>query len=155
MRVYTAIFNAVAATAQQDFFEILAATGKLVQVHRIQLSQSTEVGDAMEEGFNVLMKRGVGSTSGSGGSTPTPIPVDVDDTAAGATVEVNNTTKMTVGTITTLSAWNWNIRVPFDLVFLPEERPVVKPGDRLTVELATTPADTTTLSGTITFSEMG
>lgn len=154
-RYYTAIFSGVAVTAQQDFFELLAATGKPVIITKIELEQTTEVGDAQEEGLSILMKKGTGVTSGSGGTAPTPNPADIDDTAAGAVTEVNNTTKMTSGTITTLAAWAWNVRMPFNKIFLPEERPIIKPGDRLTVELGTTPADSITMNGTISFYEIG
>lgn len=158
MRVYSAIFSQVAVTAAQDLFEVLAATGKPVKILAIELGQYTEVADAAEEAVSILLKRGVGSTSGSGGSTPTAIPLDVDDTAAGATVETNNTTKMTSGTITTLASWTWNIRLPFFVVFEPERRPVIKPGDRMTVELSAATAganvaDSVTMSGTIWFIE--
>jgi hypothetical protein len=153
MRIYSAQFNGVAVTAQQDFFEVLAATGKAVEILAIEIEQTTEVGDAAEEGLSILLKRGVGSTSGSGGSAPTITPLNVDNTAAGATVEANNTTKLTGGTITTLAAWAWNIRIPFNKIFEPERRPVVKPGDRMTLELATTPADSITVNGTIWFLE--
>ncbi len=156
-RIYTAQFNGVAVTAQQDFFEILAATGKPIYIHEVFLEQSTEVGDTQEEGLSILMKRGAGTvTSGTGGTTPTPAPRDVDDTAAGATVEANNTTKMVVGTgtITTLEAHAWNVRVPFQRIWTPETRPRIKPGDRWTIELGTTPADSITMNGTVTFEEV-
>lgn len=156
-RMYDTEFTSVAVTAAQDLFEILAGTGKLIEILRIEISQSTEVGDAQEEGLSLLMKRGSGSvTSGSGGSTHTPAPLDKNDTASGATVEINNTTTMKTGssTITQLKAWNWNVRVPFSMVFLPEERPRIEPGDRMTIELATAPADSITMSGTVTFREL-
>lgn len=152
-RMYTAAFSAQAQTAQVDFFELLAATGKPVRVHAIHLSQVSEVGDAAEEGLAVIIKRGVGVTSGSGGATPTPAPIDVNDAAAGATVESCNTTKATGGTFTTLEAHNWNIRQPFVRIYAPEERPRVHPGDRLVVELGTTEADSITFSGTLVFEE--
>lgn len=155
-RMYTTFFSAVAVTAQQDLFEILAATGKQITIHGWHLSQSSEVGDAQEEGLSVLCKRGAGAvTSGSGGSTHTPAPRDVDDTASGATVEINNTAKMAAGsgTITTLEAWNWNVRVPMSRIYTPETRPKIKPGDRWTLELATTPADSITMSGLVEFEE--
>ena len=152
MRVYTVQFNAVAVTAQQDFFELLAGAEKPITVHEIFLSQSTEVGDAMEEGLAVLLKQG-STTTGSGGTTPTAIPRDVDDAASGVTAKVNNTTKATAGTIVTHAAWNWNVRVPLQILFTPETRPYATGSRRLTVELATTPADSITVSGYITFSE--
>ena len=155
-RQYTAVFSSVAVTAQQDFFEILAATGKRIRINGWMLSQSTEIGDAQEEGLALIVKRGAGAvTSGSGGSTFTPSPQDVDDTASGATVEINNTTKMLVGagTLTNLEAHNWNVRAPFLMIYPPEMRPRIKPGDRLTIELGTTPADSITMSGTVWFEE--
>lgn len=151
-RIYTVQFNGVAVTAQQDLFELTAAADKPITIHEIFLSQSTEVGDTQEEGLSILLKQGA-TTSGSGGTAPTPIPRDVDDSAAGATAEVNNTTKATTGTIVTHCAWNWNVRVPLQILFTPELRPYAKGSRRLTVELATTPADSITMSGYITFSE--
>jgi hypothetical protein len=158
MRVYSAVFNQVAVTAAQDFFELLAATGKPIKILAIDLGQYTEVADAAEEAVSILLKRGVGVTSGSGGSTATPVPLDVDDTASGATVEINNTTKATGGTITTIASWAWNIRLPFCVVFEPERRPLIKPGDRMMLELSAATAganvaDSVTISGTIWFAE--
>jgi hypothetical protein len=155
-RFYSVPFAGVAVTAQQDFFEITAAAGKPCIVHSIELEQSTEVGDAQEEGLSVLLKRGTsGTTSGTGGTSPTPVTVCSSDAAAGLASDVNNTTKMTGGTITTLRAWNWNVRIPFFKVFTPECRPVIAGGERLTVELATTPADSITISGTMLVEELG
>lgn len=155
-RMYSVPFAAVAVTAQQDFFEVTAATGKPCIVHSIEIEQTTEVGDTMEEGLSILLKRGTSATtSGTGGTTPTPPPQSSTDAAAGFTSDVNNTTKMSGGTITTLRAWAWNVRIPFFKVFTPETRPVIAPGERLTVELATTPADSITINGTMMVEEIG
>lgn len=153
-RYYRVSFTAVAVTAQQDFFEVVAPADSAVLVHRISLSQSTETGDAAEEGLSVILKSG-STTSGSGGTAPTAIPNSLGDAAFGGTVEVNNTTKATSGTIVTHCAWNWNIRVPFDVVFTPEMRPIISPSARLTVELGTTPADSITISGYMEIEEIG
>jgi hypothetical protein len=99
-RLYTAQFNAVAVTAQQDFFEVVAPADAIVVIHEFGLSQVTEVGDAAEEMLSVLMKSGQ-TTSGSGGTTPTGIPIELGDAAFGGTVEANNTTKASAGTIVT------------------------------------------------------
>ena len=157
-RKYTAVFSSVAVTAQQDFFEIAAPADAIVIVHCWELSQSTEVGDAQEEGLSIRVVRGVGTvTSGTGGTTPTAHPIEDGDAAFGGVVEVNNTTKMVVGTGTleTLESTNWNVRVPYQRIYTPETRPVISPSNRLTIELATTPADSITISGTITFEEVG
>lgn len=151
-RIYTAQFNGVAVTAQQDLFELVAGANTPIVIHELFLSQSTEVGDAAEEGLSILIKQGA-TTTGSGGTAPTKLPRDVDDSASAATVAANNTTKATVGTIVTHQAINWNVRVPLQILFTPELRPYVKGARRLTVELATTPADSITMSGYITWSE--
>lgn len=153
-RIYTVQFNGVAATAQQDFFEVVAPADSVVLVHEIGLSQSTEVGDAQEEGLSVLLKSG-STTSGSGGSAATPVPKELGDAAFGGTAEVNNTTKAADGTIVTHYAWNWNVRAPFVQIFTPETRPVLSPSRRGTVELATTPADSITVSGYMVIEEIG
>lgn len=141
-------------TAQQDFFEINAASTKVVKIHEIHLSQLTDVQDAQEEMLLVLMKSGA-TTSGSGGTAPTAVPLEIGDAAYGGTAEVNNTTKASVGTIVTHAAWHWNVRIPFDVIFTPEARKPLAPSGRLTVELATTPADSITMGGYMVIEEIG
>lgn len=157
-RRYTAVFDAVAVTAVQDFFEILAPTDAIVVVHGFNLFQTTDLGDAQEEVLRLYTQRGVGSvTSGTGGTTPTAQPIEDGDAAFGGTVEANNTTQMVVGTGTleTLERMGWNIRVPFDKIYTPETRPVVSPGNRFVLGLAAAPADSVTVTGTIVFEEIG
>jgi len=155
-RMYSVQFNGVAVTAQQDFFEITAATGKPCVVHSIEIEQTTEVGDAGEENLAILLKRGTSATtSGTGGTQATAVvPQNSADAAAGLTADINNTTKMSGGTITTMRSWAWNVRIPFFKVFTPETRPTVVPGERLTVELGTTPADSITINGTLMVEEI-
>lgn len=156
-RMYVTHFKAVAVTAVQDFFEILAAAGKPIKIHGWSLCQSTETGDAAEEMLVLTTNRGVGSvTSGSGGSTHTPQPVDDPDTASGATVEINNTTAMAAGSgsLEQLEAYCWNVRAPFVWWYTPETRPRIVPGDRWTLELETAPADSVTISGNVWFEEV-
>jgi len=153
--LYTGQFNGVAVTAQQDLFELTAPSDCVVLIHWIELSQTTEFGDAQEEELLILIKRGVGTTSGSGGSAPTPAKLESGFAAAGSSLEVNNTTKMTGGTITTITPGSWNIRQERLWVYTPEVRIVLSPSERLTVELATTPADSITMNGEMKFEELG
>jgi hypothetical protein len=153
-RIYSALFSGVAVTAQQDLFELNCPADAVLVLHAIHLSQSTEVGDAQEEGLSILLKSGQ-TTSGSGGTAPTAVPLSFGDPAFGGTVEVNNTTKASVGTIVTHYAWNWNVRMPFDVIWTPETRPMFSPSRRGTLELGTTPADSITMSGWILFEEVG
>lgn len=149
-RVYQVPIPFVAQTAQIDFFELSAAAEKPCDIHEIYLANSTEVGDAQEEELTLKLKRASGSvTSGSGGTAPTPVPVEPDDAASGLTAEVNNTTKLAVGsgTITDERLYAWNVRQPFHLIFTPETRPRIKGGEKKVLELTTTPADSITMGG--------
>ena len=154
-RYYTAVFNDVTVTAAQDFFELTAAATCCTELLEIHLSQQTEIGDAMEEMLNILVKTG-STTTGTGGSQAiTSVPLSFGDAAAESVVDTNNTTKATGGTIVTHHSWWWNIRVPFDVVFTPETTLILPPSRRLTVELVGAPADTMDISGWIVFKEFG
>jgi hypothetical protein len=152
--MYTAVFNNVAVAAIQDLFELVAPADSIVVLHDIHLSQNTDVGDAAEEVLRIELTSGH-TTSGSGGSAVTPVPVQLQDSAFGGTCESNNTTQASAGTIVTHYVWNWNIRVGFDRIFTPETRPVIAPSRRMCLELPAAPADSVTMSGSITFEEIG
>ena len=158
-RMYTGVFKAIAVTAVQDFFECLAPTDATVVVHEWTLTQVTEVGDAAEEMLQLTTNRGVSTvTSGSGGGTITTQPISDGDPAFGGTLERNNTTIMAVGTgtlETDLESYCWNIRIPYRMTYTPETRPQISPGNRWTLELETTPADSITITGTIILEEVG
>jgi hypothetical protein len=153
-RLYSVSFAGVAVTAQQDFFELVAAAGRPIRPLAIYLSQSSEVGDAAEEGLSILIRSGQ-TTSGSGGSAPTPVPACFTDAAAGFSAETNNTTKASAGTIVTHHADNWIIRQPFQLILPDRLQQEIAGSRRWTVELATTPADSITISGTVYVEEIG
>lgn len=152
--IYAVTFAAVAVTAQQDFFEYVAPADAVGIIHSVQLSQSSDQGDAAAEGLAILHKRG-STTSGSGGTSATPAALEGGSPAAGGTAEVNNTTKATAGTIVTLEAANWVVQQTYLWLPTPEARHIVSPGIRYTVELGTTPADSLTISGTMIVEEFG
>lgn len=156
-RVYETFTSGVAVTTAIDMWEILAATGKPIRVHEWNVWQTTDLGDAAEEILTIQEVRGVGSvTSGSGGSSPTIHPTDDNDAANGATVEANNTTRMAAGsgTLESLAARGWNIRIPYEKVYTPETRPRINPGDRWTLAITTAPADSITISTSIKYEEI-
>lgn len=153
-RIYTASFDGVAVTALQDLFELVAPADAVVEILELHLSQETEIADAQEEMLTILMKSGQ-TTSGSGGTAPTAVPLSLGDAAFGGTVEANNTTKASVGTIVTHKVWNWNVRVPLDVIWTPETTKILSPSARLTIELDTVPGDSITMGGEITFKEIG
>jgi hypothetical protein len=152
-RTYSAVFENVAVAAAQDFFEILAAAGKSIVIHEITIADHDTDTD---EKLRLRVVAGAGSvTSGSGGSTATPRPFDVNDAASGATVEINNTTKMLVGSgaLTTLKSDAFNTASGWFWVPTPECRPVIAAGNRLTVELVGAPVATRNMTGCVVFSE--
>lgn len=157
--MYSVTFKAVAVTAQQDFFEFKAPAAASCVIHGWSLIQDTELGDAQEEMLRITTNRGSGSvTSGSGGSTSTPAPVVRTAPSFGGTVEINNTTKLAVGsgTLTTdMEVHQWNERVPYIFWYTPETRPHVLGGEYWTLELETTPNDSVTISGTLWFEVFG
>lgn len=158
MRVYTGRFDGEAETLQVDFWEIRAGAGKLNTLLSILISQLTEVGDAEEEMLLIrIVRSGSGATSGSGGTAaPTFRRVDPGDAAFGGTVDtVTNTTKISGGSPEILYSDNWNIRQGG--LWLPPDTLEFKWADEqfLTIELATTPGDSTTFASTIFVGEEG
>lgn len=153
-RIYTAVFNNVAVTAIQDLFELVAPADSIVVLHDIHISQNTDVADAAEEILRLELTSGH-TTSGSAGSAVTPVAAQLQDSAFGGTCEANNTTQASAGTIVTHYVWNFNIRAGFDKIFTPETRPIIAPSRRMCLELPAAPADSLTMSGSITFEEIG
>ena len=158
-RMYRARTSGVTLNEIRDVWEVVAPTDGIVVIHKVVMCQLSDVGDAQEEQLLVEVVRGVGTvTSGSGGSTPTPEPILIGDALFGGTTEANNTTRMAVGTgsLDTMDSMSWNIRDRFELLYLPEERPIIAPGDRWTIALPAAPADSFTGFGSsIVFEEIG
>lgn len=156
-RTFEAILEPTAVTTAVDFFEILAPASSGIMILGFDLYQTSDLGDAAEEILDMEWVRGDGTvTSGTGGSAVTPQPLDNGDGAAGATVEALNTTRMAVGTGTLdiLKKFGWNIRAPMEKIFIPEQRLLISPNDRLTLSLNTLPTDSLTIGGSISFVEI-
>lgn len=156
-RMYTAVFEAVAVTAAQDFFEVNPASNKPCRFVGLFLSQSSDTGDSAEEILRITITRVPATfTSGSGGSSYTPRLVDATGAAAGAAVEINNTTVATTsGTLENLMAYQFNIRTGLELWLPPEQQFMFVNGAGGVVRLAAAPADSLTMSGTLWFEELG
>lgn len=156
-RVYAIPFSSVAVSAAQDLWELTNTSTRLLRILACELSQSSEVGDTAEEILPILFRRGSSATSsGSGGTTPTPAPLETGIGAASFTAEANNTTRMSGGTITTIVSTNWNERIsPYQWTFDDRTAIIVGPSERFTVELASAPADSLTMSGTLWVEEIG
>lgn len=152
-RMYSVIFSAVAVSAAQDLFELTPADDKPLEIVGIELGQSSDAGDAMDELLQISIIRGY-TASGSGGSAPTPVPMNPSDTAAGFTAEVNNTTVANTGTAVTLQTTCWNVRAGYIQWFPEGARPTAGQGNTTIVVRQTAPADAITMSGTIYVREL-
>jgi hypothetical protein len=152
---YSITFASVAVTAQQDFFEYTAPSDAIAIIHSVEITQSTDVGDAASEGLAILHKRGATSSGTGGTQAVTPAPLEFGFAAAGGVADINNTTKASGGTIVTLRASNWIIQQTYLWLPTPELRHVLSPSQRYTVELGTTPADSITVSGEMLVEEIG
>ena len=154
--MFSSVFLGVAETAQQDQFEIQPADDKPVTLYAFYNTQETEVGDAAEEQIPQDIVRGHTTSGSVGGTNPTPRPTDRNNaTAAGAVVEINNTTKATVGTTHTLHRENMNVRNGLYYTPIPELRKSASKGDTTLVVGRTqaTPADAVTMDGVAYFEE--
>lgn len=151
-------FDVTAANTDQDMFEIQAPSTGIVVIHSWRLFQTSDVGDAAEEILEIETVRGDGTvTTGSGGITVTPQPLDNGDAAPSSTVKGENTTRMAVGTGTldVLEKFGFNVRVPLEVIYTPELRPIITPSDRWTLSIADTVVDTITVSASVLFEEIG
>lgn len=149
-RVYTVEFEAVAVTTQVDFYELTPADDKPIKILGLDLSQSSDVGDAAEEILRYRVIRGH-TTSGSGGAAATPAPLSPADAAAGFTAETCNTTIASLGTTGNLLSGTLNIRQGSNPLWFPEgcEPAASQANTTLVVRLMAAPADSLTMSGTL------
>lgn len=151
MPVFTATFAAVAVTAAQDVFEIVAASNTRVRIREIRLSQYSDFGDSQAELLSVSLLRGH-STSGSGGTSVTPSNLEPWSRASVTTVEANNTTVASGGSPETLLVDAWNVAANFWYAPPPDEQIRINFDQRFVVRI-TAPADSLTVNGTIVFEE--
>lgn len=149
-RIYTASFSAVAVSAAQDVFEIVAPSNARVTIRKVVIGQYSDFADAEAEILSVKIIRGH-TTSGSGGSSVTPTGPNSSSPLSGSTVERNNTTVATTSG-TDVYADVMNVAAGWYYEPLPEERISISGGERLVVRI-TAPADALTMNGTIVFEE--
>lgn len=154
-RFYSVPFSAVAVSAAQDLFEVVASSGKPFILHEVVAGQTSDMGDAASEALQISIKRGVGSTSGSGGSTVTPAKHATNDAAAGPTAEINNTSQHAAGggSLTTIRTETFNIQAGYQYLPTPEQRITFLAAEACVVSI-TAPADALTMSGTLVFEEL-
>lgn len=153
--MYKLSFSGVSVSAVQDLFEGVAPSDACIEIHSIRLAQYSDEGDAQAEMLRIRLLRGY-TVSGSGGSTGVvPAPLEKGAAAAGGAYETNNTTQANTGTPDALLEDAWNVQIPYLYQPAPEERPIISPGIRFVLALAEAPNDAISMSGEITFKEIG
>jgi hypothetical protein len=152
LRVYTVSFAASAQTVAVDFFELITGAGGALCLLGLEISQTTELGDAAEEKVRLRITRATGTyTSGSGGNTGVARPpVRAGDAAATFTAETLNTTQIAVGTgvLTVLQQYPFEVRVGYERFWTPETAFTIGNSSALAIGLAAAPADSVTWEGT-------
>lgn len=110
-RMYDVTWDAkTAVTASVDIFEIVPADDKPVVILELRAWQTSDYGDANDQGKQMSIRRKY-STSGSGGSAAPVIEPRHDGTgAASFTAECRNTTLATGGTPEIVPIGAWNLR---------------------------------------------
>jgi hypothetical protein len=154
-RVYKVPFSYTgnAAPASIDLLELNAAAGMPLYVLGFTIFQTSDFGDAAEEGTELIFST-AHSTSGSGGSASTPV-THQGAAAASFTAEQANTTIATGGTPVERGRWGWNVRMEKEKVFAEFERILVPGGGRGVFKYNTTPADSLTIRGELIVLEVG
>jgi hypothetical protein len=142
-------FDALAADTDFELLYVKPAADKLIRLRGFRLCQSSEVGDAQEEGIRLsIIALPATVTASSGGTGVTPVDVDRRaNTTAGFTARVHDPTLATTsGTAITKEEMAWNIRnSPCEFRWESEEEwPVCFNAEALVVRWQTTVADTIT-----------
>lgn len=153
-QIYSASFSAVAVTANQDLFELVAPANNRVVIREIIIGQYSDPGDAQAELLPILLMRGH-TVTGSGGTTPAANGVDIIGTTFGGTIAANNTTPASGGSPATLRAEAMNVMGGFRYYPVEEERIKIENSQRFVVRLNGSPADSLTMNGTIIFETIG
>lgn len=153
MAIFKVPMSAVAVSAAQDLWHLKAGSTYPLLIHEIVLSQKTLV--AVEGKDIKLIRHTATVTQGSGGSTPTPQNINPGGASSAITAHMNDTTQASAGTLTTLHSDVWQFLNGFFWMPAPEDRIFIAPATGFIVSLAVAPSASMTVSGTITYEELG
>lgn len=153
-RKYRVPFVATTVTAaggNTDLWEFIPTDDKPIHLIGFTLGQTSEVGDAVEEGIDITIIYLGATVTGGNGTTVVPVAIDLGgNVAAGFAAEINATTVATTnGTATIMDAMAWNNRnTPYERWFSdPEWAPLCRQGSALVIRMNTTLADDMTFVG--------
>jgi hypothetical protein len=158
LRCYTVVAASAAQTGAVDWFELTTTSAGGIALLGLDISQSTEFGDAQDEMTRWYVKRASSTyTSGSGGnSSVARTPTRAGDAAATFTAKTNNTTQIAVntGTLTTVVQSCFNIRAGLLLFWTPETAITCSASQALAVGMSAAPADSVTWEATAYVGEL-
>lgn len=144
-------------TGSQDLCEIVPAANKVVKIHGWSVvvgGGAADAGDAQEELLGISLIANA-TASGSGGTSPTASPMNTNDTAAGFTLEMNNTTKALGNATRTFQEAFINNRVGEPgFFFTPETQPAIANAQVFILRLQDAPADALAVSTTVWVEEI-
>jgi hypothetical protein len=151
MLSWTASQDAQAVSTAVDLFHITIADDKPFWLWRLEIGQTTDLGDAQEEVLRFGFYRGV--TGGGGGTGLTEVATSDYHGATAGTAIVGQGTASTSGTL--VKTFYWNIRQAGPIyIATPEDVIRVGQGSSASaIRLLAAPADSITLSAEITWLE--
>jgi len=119
------------------------------------IGQTSDSGDAAEELLRIRVRRQTGTfTVGSGGAAVTVVRTHEGDAATSLTVRRNDTTPAT-GTFETLVPLVWNVRIPLEKIWTPENAPTFFGTSDLIIDLPAAPADALSCNAYAEVEELG
>lgn len=154
--IYITRFENVSVSAAQDLFEIVAPSACVVSIDEIYLGNGS-LHTGVIDNMRMNLKRISGApTSGSGGSAGSIQAVQGDSTAAGSTIEINNTTQLTGGTTELAIPFIMHIQTAeMRKSFSGKDKIVLSPGEYFVWSLDDPPSSASNLSAYVKFSEYG
>jgi hypothetical protein len=160
-RIYAVPFSGTitAAGTDTDIWSFQPAVNKPICLRGFTLGQISEVGDTMEEGLRITVRRITTSfAAGTGGSSVPAVATNASsvDTVWGFTARTNDTAVAT-GTSQILDEFGWNERnSPYEHWY-PDDQfaPSAVNGQGLVIRCETTLADDMTFTGTAWIEEEG
>lgn len=151
---YTTVFDNVSITnAAQDIWELVAAAGVPIVIHRIELYFVPTITSGVAQDVRAQLRLVERSTTGSGGSAVTPRAINPRNSVAAAVTSTRTvTTPGTAGNV----KWTGqpSIIVPHDNILPPDLRIPVQGGGRLCLNLEAGLGAAYNASSTIWFEEI-
>lgn len=149
-RIFSIPIPAVAVSAAQDLWEIIAPVGSSFRLREIVIGQISDPGDSAAEILGLLIKKASGTyTSGSGGSAGGVREHNANSTTVNVSGEINNTTQASAGSgaLVTQRAEAVNVQVGYKYAPPKDQCFHYGPGEACVISI-TAPVDALTVYAT-------